>query len=61
MTTGAFYVVTRDGRRIEERNYTNASEAKARSDALKAVLSEWDPSSLRSVSIVKTDKPNRIR
>ena len=61
MKTSPAYVVTRDGRRTEERNYTSAADAKMRAEALKAVLAEWDPSGVRSVSIVKTNKPNRIR
>ena len=55
------YIVTRDGRRIEEENYLTHAQAKDRADILRALLSEWDPASGRSVSVVKTDKPRRIR
>ncbi len=61
MKNKTVYVVTRDGRRIEDENYTNHNDAKARAQILKAVLTEWDPSAVSSVSIVKTDKPKRIR
>lgn len=57
----AVYVVTRQGRRIEENNYSTHAEAKARAARLREVLLEWDPSSVNSVSITKTDKPKRIR
>ncbi len=60
-TDNIVYVVTRDGRRIEEENYPTHAQAKDRADILRALLSEWDPSSARSVSVVKTDKPRRIR
>ena len=53
------YVVTRDGRRTEEQNYSTHAQAKARADSLKALLAKWDPSSV--VGVVKTDKPRRIR
>ena len=61
MKNKTVYVVTRDGRRIEEENYPSHNEAKSRADRLKVTLSEWDPSTVSSVSIVKTDKPRRIR
>lgn len=57
----AVYVVTRDGRRIEEKNYSNHADAKARAARLREMLLEWDPSTAHSVSITKTDKPKRIR
>ena len=60
-TNSTVYVVTRNGRRIEEGNYSTHALAKERAEILKQVLAEWDPSSLSSVNIVKTDKPKRIR
>tara|TARA_R100001594_G_scaffold145034_1_gene194755 strand:- start:204 stop:392 length:189 start_codon:yes stop_codon:yes gene_type:complete len=57
----AVYVVTRDGRRIEENNYSNHGDAKDRAARLREMLAEWDPSAINSVSITKTDKPKRIR
>tara|TARA_Y100001938_G_scaffold150479_1_gene241574 strand:- start:302 stop:493 length:192 start_codon:yes stop_codon:yes gene_type:complete len=61
MKTFPVYVVTRDGRRTEDRNYSSIADAKARAAALKEVLAEWDPTGVKAVSVVKTDKPNRIR
>ena len=61
MKKSPVYVVTRDGRRTEDRNYSSASEAKERLAALKEVLAKWDPAGVKSVAVVKTDKPNRIR
>jgi hypothetical protein len=60
-TKSIVYVVTRDGRRTEEQNYSTHAQAKARAEALKVVLAEWDPSGVSSINIVKTDKPKRIR
>ena len=55
------YVVTRDGRRIEERNYETNEEAKARMDTLVKVLKKWrDPDSKR-VKIEKTSQPKKIK
>lgn len=60
-TKSIVYVVTRNGRRIEECNYSTHAAAKDRAEALKRMLAEWDPSGVLSVNIVKTDKPKRIR
>lgn len=56
-----FYVVTRNKRRIEDKNYTNTSDAEMRAEKLRSALREYDPSDVRNVSVVKTQKPNRIR
>ena len=55
------YVVTRAGRRTEDRNYTNASDASLRAEHLRQVLREWDPSQVNQVEVVKTNKPHQIR
>jgi len=55
------YVVTRQGRRVEEKNYSTHAEASLRAKELRDLLAEWDPSGLSTVSISKTDKPRRIR
>ena len=57
----AVYVVTRDGRRIEEENYSTHAQANDRADSLRSLLCEWDPPSAKTVRVVKTDKPRRIR
>lgn len=55
-----FFVVTRDGRRIEDRNYKNQSDAQYRADVLYGVLKEWDPKGLGNIAIVKTSNTYRI-
>lgn len=55
------YVVTRQGRRTEEKNYSSKADANFRAESLKILLKEWDPAQVNSVSVVKTDKPYRIR
>ena len=57
----SFYVVTRGGRRIEEKNYDDKVDAYFRADILRSLLKEWDPSQVNSVSVIKTEKPYRIR
>ena len=58
MKSKEVYVVTRDGRRIEERNYETNEEAKAR---MVKVLKKWrDPDSKR-VKIEKTSQPKKIK
>jgi hypothetical protein len=55
------YVVTRNQRRTEDRNYSELQDAELRAAKLKAVLKEWDPADTRNVEVVRTKKPNRIR
>lgn len=56
-----FYVVTRNKRRIEDTNYANISDAEIRAEKLRLVLKEYDPNDVKKVSVMKTQKPNRIR
>ena len=61
MKSKEVYVVTRDGRRIEERNYETNEEAKDIMDTLVKVLKKWrDPDSKR-VKIEKTSQPKKIK
>ena len=61
MKSKEVYVVTRDGRRIEEQNYETNEEAKARMDTLVKVLKKWKyPDSMR-VKIEKTSQPKKIK
>lgn len=60
-TKQTVYVVTRNKRRIEDRNYSNAQDAELRADKLRDVLRKYDPSDVRNVSVVSTKKPNQIR
>lgn len=55
------YVVTRDKRRIEDRNYLSKSDAEIRADKLRVVLKTFDPQNVKRVSVVSTKKPNKIR
>lgn len=55
------YVVTRNQRRIEDRDYSELHDAELRAAKLKAVLKEWDPADVKNVEVVRTKKPNRIR
>jgi len=55
------YVVTRNKRRIEDKNYFNAQDAEARAEKLRDVLRQYDPMDVRNVSVVSTKKPNQIR
>lgn len=56
-----FYVVTRDKRRVEDKNYQVLSDAEIRAEKLRNVLREWDPSQVNKVSIQKTKTPYKIR
>jgi len=59
-TTGEMvFVVTRDKRRTSDRNFTNENDARLEADYWIRICREYDPRS--KVSIVKTDKPKRIR
>lgn len=55
-----WYVVTRNGRRIEERNYYTKGEAETRANALRATLKRWKDSDLTKVKIRKTKYPDKI-
>ena len=55
------YVVTRNQRRTEEKNYLNFSEAELRAEKLKSVLRQYDPRDAKRVSVIETTKPHRIR
>ena len=55
------YVVTRDGRRVEEKNYTTRKEAKDRFDALAKMLRIFRDPDLRRIGIRETNEPYKIR
>ena len=55
------YVVTRDGRRVEEKNYTTRKEAKDRFDALAKMLRIFRDPDLRKIGISETLEPHKIR
>lgn len=60
-TKKTVYVVTRNSRRIEERNYSTKEEAQIRAEKLAAVLKQWKDPDLRKVKVVETDSPSKIR
>lgn len=53
------YVVTRDRRRTSDRNFTKEEDAKREAQYWINICRKYDPSS--KVSIVKTNKPRKIR
>jgi hypothetical protein len=53
------FVVTRDRRRTSDWNFTNEAEAKQEAHYWIGICREYDTCS--RVSIVKTDKPRKIR
>ena len=53
------YVVTRDNRRSEERNYKAKYDAEERAEELMKVVKKYDPRSV--IGIVLTSQPERIR
>lgn len=53
------YVVTRDRRRTSDRNFINENDAKIEAQYWIGICKNYDPAS--KVSIVKTNKPRRIR
>ena len=55
----AVFVVTRDRRRTSDWNFSNESEAKQEAQYWIGICKMHDPAS--KVSIVKTDKPRKIR
>lgn len=56
----SFYVVTRNGRRIEDTNYRVKSEAESRASILCEMLKQWDKTTLDKVAIIHTSIPQKI-
>ncbi len=55
------YVVTRNSRRIEDKNYLNKEDAEVRAQALVDMLKQWKDPDLKKVKVVETSKPAKIR
>ena len=55
------YVVTRNSRRIEDKNYATREEADVRAQALVDMLKQWKDPDLKKVEVVETSKPAKIR
>jgi len=56
-----WYVVTRNGRRIEERNYYTKMEAEERLNKLKATLKRWKDPDVKRLKIRRTKSPEKIK
>ena len=55
------YVVTRNTRRIEDKNYSTKEKAEVRAQALVDMLKKWKDPDLKKVKVVETSKPAKIR
>ena len=55
------YVVTRNARRIEDKNYVTREDAEVRAQALVDMLKQWKDPDLKKVKVVETSKPAKIR
>jgi len=55
------YVVTRNSRRIEDKNYATREDAEVRAQALVDMLKQWKDPDLKKVKVVETSKPAKIR
>lgn len=55
------YVVTRNSRRIEDRNYADKEDAQTRADTLVQVLKKWKDPDVKKVRVVQTTTPTKIR
>tara|TARA_B110000305_G_scaffold205940_1_gene236459 strand:- start:29 stop:223 length:195 start_codon:yes stop_codon:yes gene_type:complete len=55
------YVVTRNSRRTEDRNYESRQDAECRAEKLVAVLKHWKDPDLKKIKVVATSSPSRIR
>lgn len=56
-----FYVVTRNGRRIEPENYAFKEVASRRASALYEVLRHFGDPDAQRIEVICTDRPYRIR
>lgn len=55
------YVVTRNSRRTEDRNYSSKEDAERRAEVLVQVLKKWKDPDAKKVRVVQTSKPSKIR
>ena len=56
-----WYVVTCNGRRIEERNYYTKMEVENRSESLKNTLRRWKDPDAKRIKIRRTKHPDKIK
>lgn len=55
-----WYVVTRNGRRVEERNYYTKMEAEKRLESLRITLKKWKDPDYKNIKIRRTIYPEKI-
>lgn len=56
----AVYVVTRNGRRVEDTNYKVKHEAEYRAEQLNQMVKQYDHTSIGKIDIVYTSRPYKI-
>lgn len=54
------YVVTRDGRRVESRNYSSKADAEYRAAVLVDMLKQWDQTTMHKVALIYTSSPEKV-
>jgi hypothetical protein len=54
------YVVTRDGRRIESKNYSSKADAEYRAEILVNMLKQWDQTTMHKVALIYTSSPEKV-
>ncbi len=57
----SYFVVTRNGRRVEENNYKSKADAEYRAEKLINMIRDHSPHEKNSVSIFHTSEPRKIR
>lgn len=57
----SFFVVTREGRRVEENNYKSKVDAESRAEKLVEMIKYCSPHEKDSVRVVHTSEPRKIR
>lgn len=60
-TNKTVYVVTRNSRRVEDKNYTIKADAEKRAQKLVNVLKTWKDPDQRKIRVIETDRPQKIR
>jgi hypothetical protein len=56
----AVYVITRNGRRVEDTNYKVKHEAEYRANSLHEMVKKYDHTSVGKIDIIYTSKPYKI-
>ena len=56
----SYFVVTRRGRRIEDKNYKIKADAEYRANCLYTTLKEWDPKDINHIAVTHTSRPYKV-